>query len=213
MIKKLFLIFNFSILLSCGSGSVKTDSMSEVLSLSTKAQITDKISATTNSVNIDIFLKKNTAIRMEVTALLGYEVGSLLMTRSDLQYAVHPDKYFVQGPLVGRTLKPLFKQEIEPQVLWSLIQGESLRSRGFRCQQQKAAHIEICKNVLATVEVEQRGELGPDGASTDGQKKVTIENSRIKFIWIFKSQETLSEYQNETFVLERPKGYKLLTIK
>ncbi len=214
MIKNLFLICIGFLMFSCQiAPTTSVDAKSAIWNLDTKAQITDKTNQTTNNVNIDIFLKKNEMIRMEVTAVLGYEVGSLLMTRSGLQYAVHPQKLFIQGPLAGRTLKPLFKQEIDPVILWSLIHNQSLKLRGFQCS-TAATLVEICKNNLATVEIEQRGEIGSDGQSTDGQKKVTLENNNIKMVWIFKSiQMAAKASQNETFVLVKPKEYKLITIK
>ncbi len=212
MIKKLLVISGYCFLVACGSNATRPLTSADVLNFATKAQITDKTNDTTNNVSIDVFLKRNEAIRLEVTALLGYQVGSLLMTRTNLQYAIHPQKYYIYGPLAGRTLKPLFKQEIDPVIMWSLIHGENLKSRGFECRKSPILS-EICKNQMATVEIEQRGDLGPDGLSMDGQKKVTIENDRVKFIWIFKSRQVLSGSQNETFVLARPKEYKLLTIK
>jgi Domain of unknown function (DUF4292) len=203
-----FLIFSCQ---TAPTGSV--DMKSAIWNLDTKAQITDKTNQTTNNVTIDIFLKKNEMIRMEITALMGYEVGSLLMNRSSLQYAVHPQKYFIQGPLAGRTLKPLFKQEIDPVILWSLIHNQSLKSRGFQCT-KTATLIEQCKNNLATVEIEQRGEIDSNGVSIDGQKKVTIENTQLKFIWIFKSMQVAEKASvSETFNLVKPKEYKLITIK
>jgi hypothetical protein len=214
MIKNLFIVCAIFLVLGCETSKVISgDAALAVYFLSTKAQINDKTSDSSNGVTIDIFLKKNEAIRLEISALLGFQVGSLLMTRTNLQYAVHPQKYFIQGPLAGRTLKPLFKQEIDPQILWSLIHNESLKQRGFQCRKLDSG-TELCKNSQATVEIEQRGEIGPGGLSTDGQKKVTLENAKLKMIWIFKSIEALSrDSQNETFVLARPKEYKLITIK
>ncbi len=213
MIKILFIIIVHCFIFSCQTKPTSGQLVEvSVWNINSKAQITDKLNDSTNSVSLDIFLKKNQAIRMEVSATLGYQVGSLLMTRTMLQYAIHPQKYFIQGPFAGRTLKPLFKQEIDPLILWSIIHNESLQKRGFQCV-QVGALIENCKNNLATVQIEQRGELGPDGRSTDGQKKVTLENQQIKMVWIFKSREPVQTSQNETFVLVRPKEYKLINIK
>lgn len=213
MIKKLFICSGLFFVLSCQTkptGSL--GSMSPVWNLATKAQITDKVKQSTHNVTIDVFLKKNELIRLEVTGLMGYQLGSLLMSRTNLQYAIHPQKYFIQGSMVGRTLKPLFKQEIDPKILWSIIHGESLQARGFECMQSSPTS-EICKNDLATVEIEQRGELDANRLSLDGQKKVTLENSNLKMVWIFKSSEVLKDSQNETFVLVKPKEYRLITIK
>ena len=180
--------------------------------ISSKAQINDKTKDSSNNVTIDIFLKEQQAFRLEVTATLGYQVGSLLMTKNYIKYAIHPNKYFIQGPAEARTIKPLFKQEIDPRILWSVIHDQDLSMHGFKCS-RKEASVQVCKNNLGLVEVEQRGDLDEQGQSKDHQKKVTIENNNIKMIWIFKSQEILQEYQNETFVLNSPKEYKLITIK
>ncbi len=212
MIKKLFIICAGFLILSCQSNQGRPTLAGETWNLSTKAQITDKTQDTTNSITIDVLFKKNETVRLEVSALLGYQVGSLLMTRTTLQYAVHPQKYFIQGPLAGRTLKPLFRQEIDPQILWSLIHDESLNQRGFHCSVPVVA-TEICKNEQATVEIEQRGVLDSGGHSLDGQKKVILENKNLKMVWIFKSKVLVKDSQNETFVLVKPKGYKLITIK
>ncbi len=212
MLKNLILLIVCSLITACGSSPLLSSSGGDTFQFNTKAQITDKTQDTTNNVTIDIFLKKNIAFRLEVTALLGYEVGSLLMSRTNLQYAVHPQKIFVQGPLAGRTLKPLFKQDIEPQILWSLIHGDELSTRGFKCINPQTS-LQICKNNMSTVEIEQRGDLDSSGKSIDGLKKITLENTNLKMVWIFKSKQALLAPQNETFVLNRPKEYKLITIK
>ena len=212
MLKKFIFLIGFILLTGCVSNSISSAVGDDSFIFSTKAQITDKTQDTTNNVSIDIFLKKNTAFRLEVTALLGYQVGSLLMTRSSLQYAVHPQKIFVHGPMAGRTLKPLFKQEIEPQILWSLINDDDLNLRGFKCIKPQAS-MQICKSSQADLEIEQRGDLDNHGISKEGLKKITLENKNLKMIWIFKSKQLLSSSQNETFVLNRPKEYKLIAIK
>lgn len=213
MIKKLFLLSLSYCIFSCQTKPTASLADGSVIwNIDSKAQITDKVKDSTNSVSLDIFLKKNEAIRLEISATLGYQVGSLLMNRSSLQYAIHPQKYFIQGPFAGRTLKPLFKQEVDPLILWSIIHDESLQKRGFQCA-PAGTLIENCKNEFATVQIEQRGEIGANGRSVDGQKKITLENENIKMVWIFKSREASDVSQNETFVLVRPKEYKLITIK
>ncbi len=208
-------IFLFGIalvfLFGCGSSSIKDYSGNSWL-ISTKAQLTDKTKNSSNNANIDVFVDSNKAIRLEVTALLGYQVGSLLMNTTDIRYAVHPQKVFVQGPFQARTLKPLFKQEVDPKILWSVVHEESLSKRGFQCT-RKSTTTEVCSNAQGTVEIEQRGELGTNGLYTDGQKKITIENDKMKMIWVFKSKEPYIDSQNETFVLNSPKDYRLVTIK
>lgn len=207
-------LLGFAVILMLASCSHKAQNESgvSVWHLTSKAQITDKTKDSSHNVSIDIFVKEETALRMEVTALLGYQVGSLLMTGNQIKYAVHPNKYFIQGPLLPKALKPLFKQEVDPRLLWSVVHDQSLARRGFQCV-QKEPSVELCKNNLAVVEIEQRGELDASGKSKDHQKKVTIENSQIKMVWIFKSKEPFEGSQSETFVLNSPKEYKLLTIK
>lgn len=207
LIKLLVLCFLF---FSCQHGSVSKDN--KLWLIESKAQITDKFKDTNNSVSIEIFLQESEAIRMEITALLGYQVGSLLMTPQQLKYAVHPQKIFVSGAMTGKTIKPLFKQEVDPSILWSIIHNDSLSKHGFACQ-QTTAQLLSCKNASAKVEIEQKGDLDTKGNSVNHQKKVTLENSKLKMIWVFKSKEPYMGSRNETFVLLPPQEYKLFNIK
>lgn len=207
LIKLCILCFLF---FSCQHGVVMNTEQQWIIE--SKAQITDKLKDENNSVTIEIFLQENKAIRMEISALLGYQVGSLLMTPQQLRYAIHPQKVFITGSMTGKTIKPLFKQEVDPYILWSIVHNESLVQRGFSCKQLSAS-LQSCKNSLAKVEIEQKGDLNLEGLSMSHQKKVTLENSKLKMIWVFKSKEPHLGSRNETFVLSAPQEYKLFNIK
>ncbi len=199
MLKKLFhlklifliLIFVFSFL-GCKSSPVKD--ATEGYQLSTKARVTDK--KTNSSYNVDILISvvPNKATRLDVTALLGYQVAEMVMNPQQIQYIQRENKFFVQGPFKSQVLKPLFRQAIDPKLFWSLAHEEWFSD-----------------GVYYGAEV--KSEIQPKSSKGFSPRKITIENSAFKMIWLFKSkaQVTLSYY--ETFVLVKPEDYKLINIK
>lgn len=98
-----------------------------------KALIEDKTKSSSNSASIDLFYLKDDVIRMEVTAVLGYRLGSLVMNQQKVSYALHPQKAFVEGPFAARTMKPLFRQDLDPKLIWAVVFDRDLRGYGFTC--------------------------------------------------------------------------------
>lgn len=177
-----------------------------------KALIEDKTKNSSNSASIDLFFVPNEVIRMEVTALLGYRLGSLVMNQQKISYALHPQKLFVEGPFIARTMKPLFRQDLDPKLIWSVVFDRDLRGYGFTCVEASLRTI-VCTGAGATegvtVTVQQLGEA----TGSLALKKITIENPSLKFVWLYKVIKKHNKSYNETFVLNKPEDYRLITIK
>ncbi len=202
---KLFLInlLFISFLFSCGSETIKIVPPSTPLLIETKAQV--KSASESNNVKIDIALSPNQAIRLEVTALLGYRVATVLMTPQKIQYALHTNQTFAEGPFNSRTLFPIFKQNIDPRLIWRIIHGQTPQAQGLNCQQDASQKPIEC--------------AGPNGLSVKWtyeqapRKRIEIKNGTFEMNWIFKDQRVLGDSQTETFVLKRPDGYKEILLK
>lgn len=176
-----------------------------------KALIEDKAKNTSNSASIDLFFLQNDVIRMEVTALLGYRLGSLVMNQQKVSYALHPQKAFVEGPFAARTMKPLFRQDLDPRLIWAVVFDRDLKTFGFSCS--TAVKTETCTGTTGaitgvSVTTQQMGET-----ETGALKKITIENGNLKFVWLYKAIRKHNKSYNETFVLNKPEEYRLITIK
>lgn len=175
-----------------------------------KALIEDKTKNSSNSASIDLFFLQNDIIRMEVTALLGYRLGSLVMNQQKVSYALHPQKAFVEGPFAARTMKPLFRQDLDPKLIWAVVFDRDLRGYGFICE-SAVINTTICQGSGSTQGVMVTLQLV--GESNSGLKKITIENTSLKFVWLYKAIRKHNKSYNETFVLNKPEEYRLITIK
>lgn len=206
MITALFSLFG----VGCASAPEKIQS-GDIKYVESKALIEDKSKNSSNSASIDLFFLHDNIIRMEVTALLGYRLGSLVMSPQQISYALHPQKAFVEGPFAARTMKPLFRQDLDPRLIWAVVFDRDLKTFGFSCS--TVAKTETCTGSAGalsgvTVILQHMGET-ENGAL----KKITIENANLKFVWLYKAIKKHNKSYNETFVLVKPEEYRLITIK
>lgn len=198
------------LLLGCASTNQKPLA-SDIKYVESKALIEDKTKNTSNSATIDLFFLQDNVIRMEVTALLGYRLGSLVMNQQKVAYALHPQKAFVEGPFTARTMKPLFRQDLDPRLIWAVVFDRDLKNFGFNCN--TVAKTETCVGSTGPIQgvsvtVQQMG-----ATETGLLKKITIENANLKFVWLYKAIRKHNKSYNETFVLNKPEEYRLITIK
>lgn len=193
------------------AGTQEKPQAGDIQYVESKALIEDKTKNSSNSASIDLFYLQNDVIRMEVTALLGYRLGSLVMNSQKVSYALHPQKAFVEGPFAARTMKPLFRQDLDPKLVWAVVFDRDLRAFGFTCG-DVVSRTSTCQGSGATqgvtVTVQQMGET-----PNSGLKKITIENTNLKFVWLYKAIRKHNKSYNETFVLNKPEEYRLITIK
>jgi len=192
------------------AGTQEKPQAGDIKYVESKALIEDKTKNSSNSASIDLFYLQDNVIRMEVTALLGYRLGSLIMNSQKVAYALHPQKAFVEGPFAARTMKPLFRQDLDPRLIWAVVFDRDLKSFGFSCN--TVAKTQTCFGTGTTegvsVTLQQVGE-----SETGPLKKITIENAKLKFVWLYKAIKKHNKSYNETFVLNKPEEYRLITIK
>lgn len=193
------------------AGTQEKPQAGDIKYVESKALIEDKAKNTSNSASIDLFFLQDDVIRMEVTALLGYRLGSLVMNQQKVSYALHPQKAFVEGPFAARTMKPLFRQDLDPRLIWAVVFDRDLKTFGFTCN--TVAKTETCTGTSGavagvSVTTQQMGET-----ETGALKKITIENANLKFVWLYKAIRKHNKSYNETFVLNKPEEYRLITIK
>lgn len=192
------------------AGTQEKPQAGDIKYVESKALIEDKAKNSSNSASIDLFYLQDDVIRMEVTALLGYRLGSLVMNSQKVAYALHPQKAFVEGPFAARTMKPLFRQDLDPRLIWAVVFDRDLKTFGFNCNM--VAKTQTCLGAGTTegvsVTLQQVGE-----SETGPLKKITIENAKLKFVWLYKAIKKHNKSYNETFVLNKPEDYRLITIK
>lgn len=190
---------------SCVSNTKVTDFKTNPLVLETKVQIKDLRKDESQNAKIEIVLLTDQAIRMEVTALFGYPIASILMTPEKIQFALHTSKKYITGPFSHRTLYPVFKQNINPRILWNSVHNRSPASAELSCTNNQIGKPVSC--------------FGSDGVQVTWiyenlqKRRILIKNQNFEMIWVFKDQSVMEKPQNETFVLNKPDDYQLIQIK
>lgn len=191
----------------CSSGVKKTQSYSSTpVLIESKIQTKDVSRSETNTATVQIVLLPNQAIRMEVTAILGLSVASVVMTPQKIQYALHRSKEYVQGPFSSKTLYPIFRQHLDPRLLWKVIHGQSPENSDLTCVKDNQQRPVSCLSKSMSVTVAWSYE-------EEGKRRIEIKNPQFELIWVFKSQTNLDTLQNETFVLKKPEDYKEIILK
>ena len=176
------------------------------LLIETKAQIKDLKNGESHTAKIEIILRPREAIRLEVTAVLGISVASVTMTPKKIQYALHTSNQFSEGPFSALTLYPVFKQKIDPRILWNVIHNQNPETAGLQCSKDSNSRPQNCK--------------GPSGLtvtwtyeSDPSQRRIEIKNAQFEMVWVFKSSTPVNLTQNETFILKKPEGYEEIHLK
>lgn len=204
--KKIKLLFAglFLILLSSCSQKEVNLTEAEGISISTKAQLKNLQKGESHNVNIEIALIRNQAVRMDVTALFGYKLATVLMTPQKIEYLAYNSKSHVVGPFSSKTLFPIFKHNVDPNILWKAIHDQNPANSTLKCQVDSQQRPTICqeKDLIATWTYQE-----------PPQKKVIIKNSQFEMIWLFKNQTVLDSPQSETFVLKKPEGFREIVVK
>lgn len=206
-IKVIIFIIIVVIFQSCASRQPNTSpNSSTTFLIETKAQIKDLNNGESHTAKIEIILRPRQAIRMEVTALLGISVASITMAPKKIQYALHTSKQFAEGPFSALTLYPVFKQRIDPRILWNVIHNQNPETVGLQCSKDIKARPQACK--------------GPSGLTVNwtyetdpAQRRIEIKSPQFEMVWVFKSSTPVNLTQNETFVLQKPDGYEEIRLK
>lgn len=202
----LVILVSFLILSACQSTSTTSRQNlgpQDALLIDSKAQI--KNSRDSNTVQIEIVLLPQRAIRMEITGTLGVSVASVLLTPQSISYVIYPDKQYASGPFHAKTLYPIFKKNIDPLLVWRILHGQS-----------PASELMTCEN-----NVEQKPLLCSDGQGNrvkwiyEGARarRIDLTGDHFEMNWVFKSEKIFNSYHNETFVLKKPTGYTEIIIK
>src|SRR5687768_9944614 len=92
----------------------------------TKALIKNLKENKNQSLNIDIYAVKNERARFEISAILGYQVASLVMSPSDISYAIYPQKTFFYGKNSERAFRRIIDLPLHPMNLANIAFDEPI---------------------------------------------------------------------------------------
>ena len=206
--KKLIALLCLFVLFSCSTQSKKEIGPTSPLAAikwETKAQVRDFKNNKNNVLNIEIVSVKNSYLRMEVGATLGYPVASYVATPKSMKLAIYPQKKFYFGPNTETALLPLLGFPLDPNVLQSIVYDMAIRN--WNCVAGDDGLVTSCKRMTKNGEVvvvwQERKET---------TKRIIIHGPQFEMQWLFQSSSPMNPVKANTFKLEAPSGYSVIAL-
>ncbi len=205
-----FLITSF-LLTSCGTHPSKSTSFSEGLlqkeKWETKAVIRDLKANKAHTVDIDILGDYPRKLRMDVWALMGVQVASLILNDDEVRYAIYPQKKFFQGKASEGSFLPLMNMPLHPRNFMSIAYDIPIKGIGWNCVRGADNLLTECNQASRGIKVQW------SDRTPEGQKKVLITAPSFEMRWLFRPPQTEVQFKDETFLLETPSGFKTIQLK
>lgn len=196
---------------ACSTKSVKTDAEPSAglqqAQWETKAVIRDLRKNKTHNVDIDILAAYSGKLRMEISALMGVQVASLVLNQDDIRYAIYPQKRFFQGRPSEASFLPLMNVPLHPRNFLNLIFDTPMRGSGWDCIRGEDNIVSECNQAARKIKVQWLER------TAEGQKKVLITGPTFEMRWLFRPPQTEVQFKNETFALETPSEFKTVHLK
>jgi len=199
----LFLFLTFS-LSACVTKTVKEGAYQRA-QWETKALIKDQRQNKAQSLNIDIYAIKNERARLEITALLGFQVASLVMSPSEISYIIYPQKAFYYGRNSEHAFSRMLDMTLHPMNLVNIAFDEPIRGPGWKCGLDTLGWLSHCEN-------SQRGMSVTWSERNEGKKKVVITAPQFEMQWQFSAPQTEVQFKKDLFTLKQPSGFKAIQI-
>ncbi|WP_413569230.1 hypothetical protein ACLWBD_01005 [Bdellovibrio sp. HCB117] len=171
----------------------------------TKALIKDEKQNKTQSLNIDIYAIKNERARLEISAMLGYQVASLVMSPSEISYVIYQQKTFFYGRNSERAFSRMIDLPLHPMNLANIAFDEPVRGPGWQCTLATDGWISQCDNLQRNLRVVWSNR-------NEGEKKVVITGPQFEMQWQFPAPQTEVQFKNDLFTLRQPSGFKAIQI-
>lgn len=207
MIKRFnsFLVLFLTLLLSgCVTKKVR-EGIVQNAQWETKAIIHNQKENKSQSLAIDIYAVKEERARFEITALLGFQVASVVMSPSEISYAIYPRKSFYYGRNSETAFSRLIDLPLHPMNLANIAFDEPVRGQGWKCSLDTMGTISQCENSQRQIRVSWL-------ERNQGQKKVHIVAPQFEMRWQFSAPQTEVQFKSELFTLKQPSGFKAIQI-
>jgi hypothetical protein len=198
------LIFCFTAI-GCATKTVLREGAFQKAQWETKAMVKDLRQNKNQSLTIDIYAIKNERARFEITALLGYQVASLVMSPQEISYIIYPQKKFFYGKNSERAVQQMIGLPLHPMNLTSIAFDEPVRGRGWQCNIDGQGLIASCENKERAIVVQWLNR-------SEGSKKVVITAPQFEMQWQFDAPQTEVQFKNELFTLRQPEGFKAIQL-
>ncbi len=203
----LSLLGSFLLLSSCATKPVAKKSNLQKAQWSTKAQIKDLERQTAQGVQIEILAIKNEKLRLEVSAVMGIPVATIVLDRKDFKAAIYTEKKYYQGPLDDNSLQKLLKIPLSARWIYAIAFDES-PGKNWDCESitsTEATERRVCRLVKFDYKIEWNHK-------DNGTKVVRLTTPKTEINWFFPLPNLNFVEKPESFQLSAPEGFQLKSL-
>lgn len=166
-----------------------------------KAVVKNHVTKQSGVVSIDINAKKQKQIRLDITAVLGQPVASLVLNSDQLTYVLIDQKQYYQGPSEPQALKAILPVSIHPDILYSIVFETPITDKSWVCDRDRMGILKTCQQASTGTRIVWSDRKGI-------RKTVKIENQVGVVQLQFQSFQPKVEQRDNLFVLTPPKSFK-----
>ncbi|MGZ6471745.1 MAG: hypothetical protein ACXWRZ_11340 [Bdellovibrio sp.] len=202
---KLFFPLLLLSLAGCVTKPVKKEGTFQQAEWETKALIKNFRENKTHSLSIDIYAIKNSKVRMEVSALMGFQVASLAMDPQEFSYIIYSRKTFYHGRNSDEALKQVLNVPLSPMSIVNIAFDEPVHGPGWQCSFDTLGLPSQCDQFQKEIRITWSDRI-------NGQKKVVISAPQFEMQMQFSAPKTEVQFKNDVFILKQPSGFKAIQI-
>jgi hypothetical protein len=169
----------------------------------TQALIKNHKSKKSQTLDIDIFAIQNEKARFEISALLGFQVASLVISGQNFSYIVYPEKAYFFGDSSSQSLEKSIGLPLNIMNLANIAFEQPIRGFGWKCNEDASGALAKCEN-------SDRGVSVAWFDRQNGQKNVLISAPQFEMRWRFNSPKTQVQFKAGIFTLKQPEGFKAI---
>lgn len=170
---------------------------------SSQAQMRDIKKNKTQNVSIDVFANNVQQTRIEVSAIMGYRVASVVLSPEKWGAAIYPQKKFYYGQNQTESLASLLQIPLEPSDVLNILWGKKMGA-GWKCT-GKAEEPSQCEK--------RESDLRVNWVERTAEKQILhIVSPQFEMKWSLKAPQTEVQFKPDLFTLTQPKGFKAIQL-
>lgn len=198
-------LFSLVFVAACVTKPVKKEGTFQRAQWETKALVKNLRENRTQSLSIDIYAIKNSQIRLEISALMGFQVASFVMSPQDISYIIYSRKTYYYGHNSERAFGHVLDLPLHPMNLTNIAFDEPVQGPGWLCSFDTLGLPSQCENRQKEIRVAWSDR-------NQGQKKVIIAAPQFEMQWQFSAPKTEVQFKEDLFILKQPSGFKAIQI-
>jgi hypothetical protein len=193
------------VLAGCASQPLKLDNITDA-NWHAKALIKDNEQSRSYIVNLNLNIKKDEALRMDVSTTLGMGVASLLETPKEVRYILYDSKRFYYGLPQPGVMRPILAIPFDPRWLQNVLFDIPIPEKSWTCTRDEKGQLANCQDSVTGLKVTWSARQGL-------KKTILIEHAKASVQINVQSFKPKVEERNNLFSLEAPEGFQKLRVR